>query len=154
MSKARVASLHLHPTQGGDPMDPAALLELEAGKGIAGNRRYFDRGSRRQVSLIEREQMTAHAVALGRGPFQPGDARSDIETEGIDLVPLVGKRLAIGTAVIEIYAPRDPCAKMDALAPGLRALMVPQRQGVMATVIHSGTVCGGDGIRILAPEGA
>lgn len=154
MSNARVASLHLHPTQGGAPMDPAVLLELEAGKGIAGNRRYFDRGSRRQVSLIEREQMAAHAVALGRGPFQPGDARSDIETEGIDLVPLIGKRLAIGTAVIEIYAPRDPCAKMDALAPGLRELMLPRRQGVMATIVHSGTVCCGDGIRILAPEGA
>jgi MOSC domain-containing protein YiiM len=154
MSNGRVASLHLHPAEGGAPMESVVMLELQAGQGIAGNRRYFNRGSRRQVSLIEREQMAAHATALGRGPFAPGDARSDIETEGIDLVPLVGKRLAIGTAVIELYAPRDPCAKMDALAPGLRELMKPHRQGVMAIVVHSGTVCCGDGIRILAPEGA
>ena len=135
-------------------MESVDRIELEANRGIVGNRRYFDRGSRRQVTLIEREQLAEHAASLGIEAILPGQARADIETEGIDLVGLVGSQIQVGSAVIEVYAPRDPCAKMDAVAPGLRDLMKPNKQGVLARVIHSGAVCCGDGIRILAPPGA
>ena len=154
MTTGRVASLHLHPATGGAPMASAVMLELEAGKGIVGNRRYFNRGSRRQVTLIEREVLAEHASHLGIPGIDPGQARSDIETEGIDLVAIVGRRIQLGAATVEIHSPRDPCYKMDAIAPGLCELMKPNKQGVIATVIHSGVVCCGDGIRILAPEGA
>ena len=154
MLTGRVVSLHLHPDRGGDPLISVDRIELHADAGIVGNTRYYGRSSRRQVSLIEREQLAEHAARLGLDCSPPGAARAVIETEGIALVPLAGQRIQIGTAILEIYQPRDPCYKMDAVAPGLCNLMKPQKQGVMATIIHSGGACCGDGIRILAPPGA
>lgn len=152
----RVASLHLHPKDGGDPLTSVPSMELVEQKGIAGNTRYFNRKGRdgeptkRQVTLMEREQIAEHAAALGMETIGPGVVRSNIETEGIALVALIGRQVEVGTALLEFAAPRDPCAKMDAICQGLRELMLPQKQGVLARVIRSGTVRVGDVVRVLA----
>jgi MOSC domain-containing protein YiiM len=154
-SSGRVASLHLHPREPGEPLTPVQSIEAIAAKGISGEPRYFGRmsrdsgkPSRRQLSLIEREQIAEHAAALGLQKIAPGAVRSNIETEGIDLVSLVGNEIEIGEAVILLYAPRDPCAKMDAICQGLRELMTNNRQGVMAEVVRSGKIRVGDMIRV------
>jgi len=108
--------------------------------------------SRRQLSLIEREQIAEHAAALGLQTIAPGAVRSNIETEGIDLVSLVGNELEIGEAVILLYSPRDPCGKMDAICQGLRELMMNNRQGVMAQVVRSGRISVGDKITVRTPS--
>lgn len=155
ISVGRVASLHLHPDEGGQPLRSVESLELVEQKGIVGNRRYFNRKGRdgqptkRQVTLIEREQIAEHAAALTLETIRPGQVRSNIETEGIALVALIGKQVEVGTALLEFAAPRDPCAKMDAICQGLRELMLPQKQGVLARVIRSGTVRVGDTVRVL-----
>ena len=125
--------------------------------GIAGNGRYFGRRSRttgqpslRQVSLMEREQIDEHAQALGLPGIAPGAVRANIETRGIDLVALVGKKIKIGEAILLIYEPRIPCAKMDAICQGLRARMLENRQGVLAQVIQSGRIAIGDSIQPIA----
>jgi MOSC domain-containing protein YiiM len=148
-----VASLHLHPAEPGDPFRAVAAFEVVADRGIAGNPRYFGRvsrstgkPSRRQVSLIEREQIAEHAATLGLERIAPGAVRSNIETEGVNLVALVGRHVRIGEAILHLYEPREPCGKMDAVAPGLKALMRGGRQGVMAEVIHSGRIRVGDPI--------
>jgi len=150
---SRVASLHLHPVEPGTPLQSVESIELIEEKGILGEPRYFGRLSRdtgtpsqRQVSLIEREQIAEHAVALGLEKIAPGAVRSNIETFGVDLVALVGKQVQIGDAVLALYATRDPCAKMDAICQGLRERMMNKRQGVMAKVVRSGKVRVGDPI--------
>lgn len=117
------------------------------------DRRYFGRTrwrtgkpSRRQVSLIEREQIAEHAAALGLETIPPGAVRSNIESTGIDLQALVGQDVKIGEAVVRFYEPRTPSVKMDALCQGLRELMECDRQGVMAEVVRSGVVRVGDRI--------
>jgi len=149
-----VASLHLHPAEPGAPLQPIETIELVAGRGIQGDTRYFGRlsrdtgePSRRQVTLIEREQIAEHAVSLGLPSISPGAVRSNIETTGINLISLLGREVEIGGAVLRLYAPRDPCAKMDAICQGLRALMLNSRQGVLAEVVRSGTIRVGDPIR-------
>src|ERR1035437_7986199 len=148
-----VASLHLHPVVSGAPLQAVESVEVVEGKGIAGDTRYFGRLSRdtgqptrRQVTLIEREQIAEHAVALGLPSIAPGAVRSNIETSGINLIALLGRQIEIGEAVLRLYAPRDPCAKMDAICQGLRERMMNQRQGVLAEVLRPGTVRVGDGI--------
>jgi MOSC domain-containing protein YiiM len=148
-----VASLHLHPPESGHPLQPVETIEIVEGKGIAGDARYFGRlsrdtgqPSRRQVTLIEREQIAEHAAGLGLPAISPGAVRSNIETVGISLIALLGREIKIGEAVLRLYAPRDPCAKMDAICQGLRARMMDQRQGVLAEVVRSGTVRVGDRI--------
>lgn len=152
----RVASLHLHASAPGAPLVSAKAVELVEGKGIDGDNRYFGRLSRetgsptrRQVTLIEREQIAEHAAALGLESIAPGLVRSNIETNGINLVALVGQEVLVGEAVLFLNAPRDPCAKMDAICQGLRERMLHDRQGVLAEVRKSGRVCVGDQIRVV-----
>ena len=149
----RVASLHLHPAEPGAPLQPIESVEVVVGRGIQGDTRYFGRlsrdtgePSRRQVTLIEREQIAEHAVALALPSIPPGAVRSNIETTGINLISLLAREVEIGGAVLRFYAPRDPCAKMDAICQGLRALMLNSRQGVLAEVLCSGTIRVGDSI--------
>jgi MOSC domain-containing protein YiiM len=151
----RVASLYLHPAEPGAPLHPIEAVEVVVGRGIQGDSRYFGRlsrdtgePSRRQVTLIEREQIAEHAVALGHPSIAPGAVRSNIETTGINLISLLSREVEIGGAVLRLYAPRDPCAKMDAICQGLRPLMMNSRQGVLAEVVRSGTIRVGDPIRL------
>lgn len=153
----RIASLHLHPLEPGAPLIAVESIEVISGKGILGEPRYFGRVSsngepgRRQVSLIEREQIAKHASALGLPSIPPGAVRSNIETTGINLVALVGRQIEIGEAVLFIVAPRDPCEKMDRICRGLRELMTHNRQGVLAQVVKSGIIRIGDQIRVVSP---
>lgn len=152
----RVASLHLHSGDPGVPLVARDSIEVIAQQGIAGEPRYFGRvsratgqPSRRQVSLIEREQIAAHTATLGLHTIPPGAVRSNIETTGIDLVPLIGRRIQIGDAILALYEARTPCAKMDLVCNGLRSLMEDGRQGVLAEVTQSGRIRVNDTIRVL-----
>jgi MOSC domain-containing protein YiiM len=160
-NKGQVASLHLHPNSSGAALSSVNEVELVEAKGIEGDARYFGKLSghngkpaRRQVTLIEREQIAEHAGALGLGEILPGVVRSNVETAGIDLVSLVGQEISIGEAVLFLYAPRDPCEKMDAICQGLRERMLENRQGVLAEVRRSGRVRVGDGIQVIQREQA
>jgi MOSC domain-containing protein YiiM len=151
----KVASLHLHPQEPGEPLLAVQSIELVEGKGIQWNPRYFARvtkstgkPSRRQVTLIEREQIAEHAATLGMQSIPAGAVRSNIGTTGIDLISLIGREVQIGGAVLLLYAPRDPCEKMDAICQGLREQMMNNRQGVLAEVVRSGCVRVGDAIAL------
>ena len=148
-----MVSLHLHPAESGAPLQAVEALEVVEGKGGAGDARYYGRlsrdtgqPSRRQVTLIEREQIAEHAAALGLPGIAPGAVRSNIETTGLNLIALLGREVQVGEAVLRFYAPRDPCAKMDAICQGLRERMMDQRQGVLAEVVRGGRVRVGDAI--------
>ena len=144
---ARVASIHLHPAESATPMQSVNEIEVVAGKGIVGEPRYFGKlsrktgqPSRRQVNLMEREQIAEHAATLGRQSIPPGAVRANIETTGINLIQLIGQKIQIGDAVLFLYEARKPCQQMDGICAGLRALMENSRQGVMAEVIRPGRI--------------
>lgn len=154
-ASARVASLHLHPEQPGAPLQSVQAIEVVQAAGILGEPRYFGRlskdtgqTSKRQVTLIEREQLGEHATALGLSGIVAGAARSNIETQGIDLIGAIGSEVEIGDAVLFIYAHRDPCQKMDAVCQGLRERMMNKRQGVLAQIVRSGKIAVGDAIKV------
>jgi len=156
ISSGRVASLHLHPIEPGEPLQSLEAIEAVAGKGIHGEPRYFEKisrrtgkPSRRHISLIEREQISEHAAALGLESIPPGAVRANVETFGIDLINLVGYEVQIGQAVLFLYEARTPCEKMDAICSGLRARMGNSRQGVLAEVIRSGKIRVNDAISVL-----
>jgi MOSC domain-containing protein YiiM len=150
----QVASLHLHPKVSGEPLQTVNEVFAEAGKGIVGDARVFARKglkgepSRRQVSLIGREEIARHATALGLAEIPPGAVRSNIETTNIELVSFLGREIEIGEALLLFYEARTPCWKMDRIAPGLQGMMAQGRQGVLAQVIRSGRIRAGDGIRL------
>jgi len=148
----KVVSLHLHPATSGEPLHSVNKIRAEEGKGIVEDARFFGRKdrkggpSRRQISLIAREQIAGHAAALALPAIAPGAVRANIEIEGVDLILLLGQQVKVGGAVLLFYEPRTPCWKMDKIAPGLQKLMASARQGVMAQVISSGEIRIGDAI--------
>ena len=151
-----VASLHIHAASAGQPLTSVPSIEAVEEMGIRDDPRYFGRRtadgepSSRQVTLMEREQMAEHAVALGVQCLPPGTVRANIETFGIRLVPLVDKTIQVGDAILYLTKPRDPCEKMDRACQGLRALMNNHRQGVLARVVRSGTIRVGDLVTLLS----
>ena len=158
----RIASLHLHAQEPGTAMQAAEQIEVIQAKGILGEPRYFGKKSRdtgqpskRQITLMEREQIAQHAATLGLESIPAGAVRSNIETTGIDLVSLIGKEVEIGEAILLLYGARDPCEQMDAICQGLRELMMNNRQGVLAQVLRSGKIRVGDRISVrtaISPE--
>ena len=81
-------------------MQNVQQIEVIESKGILDEPRYFGRKSRetgqaskRQITLMEREQIAEHAAALSLESIPPGAVRSNIETTGIDLVSLIGKEI-------------------------------------------------------------
>jgi MOSC domain-containing protein YiiM len=152
----RVASLHLHPLIAGEPLLTVEQFEVVEQKGILGNPRKFgimSRGSgkpsKRQVTLIEREQICKHAATLGLPSIPAGAVRSNIETLDVDLIQLIGREVQIGEAILLFYQARTPCEKMDRVCAGLRSLMEDGKQGVLAEVIRGGIIRIGDSINLV-----
>jgi len=133
------------------PMEVLDRAEVTLADGIAGDFRGAMRGKpyRRQVSLIERGDWAAATAEIGQViPWQ--ERRSNLLVDGLDLPQVAGVRLRIGPhVVLEITRETDPCERMEALAAGLKAAMLPDwRGGACAMVVEEGTIAIGDAIRI------
>jgi MOSC domain-containing protein YiiM len=109
---------------------------------------------RRQVSLIEAESWAAAMAELGRS----GDdlvpwyqRRANLLIEDLRLPRSRGTIVAIGATLrIEITCECDPCSRMEEIAPGLKAVLMPDwRGGFLGRVIADGEIALGDEIRII-----
>jgi MOSC domain-containing protein YiiM len=76
--------------------------------------------------------------------------RSNLLIDQFDLPQVPGVLLRIGAdVVVEITRETDPCERMEALAPGLKAALLPDwRGGACAMVRQGGVIAVGDRIRI------
>ena len=107
-------------------------------------------GRERQVSLIERAGWDA-AATEAHCPLDWWNARRNLLVDGLRLPREPGARVRIGaTLVLEITDECNPCERMEALQPGLRAALTPDwRGGFLARVIEDGEIAVGDEIRVL-----
>jgi MOSC domain-containing protein YiiM len=110
----------------------------------------------RQVHLIHAELFDELA---GKGfAIRPGEMGENVTTRGMNLLALsAGARLRLGgEAVVEITGLRNPCFKLDGIAPGLMQAVLEKgpgktlvrKAGVMARVVTSGEVRAGDSIEV------
>jgi len=133
------------------PVETVERVAVTLAGGIAGDWRGAMKGKpyKRQVTLIERGDWEAALAEVGRS-IAWEERRSNLLVDGLDLPQRPGVRLRIGTdVVLEITRETDPCERMEALAPGLRAALTSDwRGGVCAMVVSEGTVAIGDVIRI------
>ncbi len=122
------------------PADPAVFV---ADSGLEGCR-HAKPGSRRQVLLIEKENLKEYGL-------EPMVVKENVTTRGIDLTSLaVDTRLALGEEVeLWITGPCHPCALMDEIRDGLQE-EIRGRRGVLAWVKKGGRVRVGDQIRVVA----
>jgi len=135
-------------------MESVSAVTVSAGEGVHGDYRgglaSTKAGRKRQVSLIEHDDWRA-ASAESHCPFEWWHSRRNLLIEGLRLPRQAGTRLAIGAAlVIEITDECNPCERMEALHPGLRAALTPDwRGGFLGRVLEDGAIAVGDEIRIL-----
>ncbi len=104
---------------------------------------------RRQISLIEAESWAAALAELGEDiPWQ--ERRANLLVAGLRLPREAGRIIAIGKSLrIETTVECDPCSRMDAIAPGLKAALLPDwRGGILGRVIADGDIALGDEVRI------
>lgn len=99
-------------------------------------------GSKRQVLMIPAETLDA----LG---LQPGDAKENIVTRGIDLHDLPrGTVLRIGDARLELTFACAPCKHLDDVRAGLSADIRGQR-GMLFRVLDGGEIAVGDDVAVV-----
>ena len=86
-------------------------VQAVAGQGLVGDR-YADSENRRspdyQVTLIELENIESFVASTGL-VLTPDMPRRNIVTRGVDLNNLLGKRFAVGQAVLEGLELCEPC---------------------------------------------
>jgi MOSC domain-containing protein YiiM len=98
-------------------------------------------GSRRQVLLVDTETLAEFGL-------EPGIVRENITTIGLNVASLMlGQRLSIGGALLEVTIPCEPCHQMDEIRMGLQEAL-QDRRGVLCRVIEGGRISLGDQIEI------
>lgn len=139
---------HLFPKA---PMECVEQVEVTLSGGIHGDYRGSMKGRpyRRQVTLLERGDWMAALAEVGHSiPWQ--ERRSNLLVDGFDLPQLPGVRLRIGAdVVLEVTRETEPCERMEALAQGLKAALLPDWRGGACTMVRQGGhIAVGDEIRI------
>ncbi len=101
-------------------------------------------GSGRQLLLIDSETLAEFDLVAGI-------VRENITTVGLNVSEIkAGDRLAIGSAVLEVTIPCEPCNRMEEIRVGLQEAL-KDRRGVLCRVIEGGRISRGDAIEISAP---
>jgi MOSC domain-containing protein YiiM len=109
------------------------------GAGLPGNFRGIEKARRRRQVTILMAQDWRDACAESGCDLDWSMRRCDLLLEGPGLPMAVGILVRIGTAVLEITGECDPCMRMDAIHPGLRAALTPSwRGGRLARVEEEG----------------
>lgn len=151
MLDAAVAAIYLAPTAGVE-LVAVARATLEPGCGIVGDRYYKQIGTFSeslkekadwQVTLIELEEVDRFNAGFGSS-LGPGSFRRNIVTRGVRLNEFVGRRFAIGEALLEGVRLCEPCAYLARLlGPDVMTGMV-HKAGLRARVLSGATIKPGD----------
>jgi MOSC domain-containing protein YiiM len=125
---------------------PVERVRAYAGRGLEGNRYFWDDGDAppgRGVTLIAAEAMDAVALE-GNVSIEPAATRRNVLTRGIDVNDLVGKRFRIGDVECEGVELCEPCAHLESMTqPGVMKALV-HRGGLNADILTDGEINVGD----------
>ena|SRR5215210_8712552 len=146
MSDGRVTAIHITRTHGELPQ-PVERVRAHAGKGLEGNRYFFEGGAPagNALTLIAVEAIAAFTEETGI-PLTAQESRRNVLTEGIDLNALVGKRFQVGAVSCAGVELCEPCRHLQALTrPGVLQGMV-HRAGLNADILTDGEIAVGDAV--------
>jgi MOSC domain-containing protein YiiM len=139
---ATVIALHLSKSSRA-PLVSVPRVNAVLETGLEGDRHARPR-SRRQVLLVEQE-------VLDEFGLEPGAIREQVTVRGLDLDKLVlGARIRVGGALLEVAGPCDPCARMDEVKSGLQKALVGRR-GRFVRVLQAGWFAVGDTLHLEPP---
>ena len=146
----RVEAIFLTAEHGELPA-PVDRVRARAGRGLEGNRYYWDDGAAppgRAVTLIASEAVEAVANE-GDVSVEPAATRRNVLTRGIDVNALVGKRFRIGSVECEGVELCEPCQTLEAMTqPGVIKAFV-HRGGLNADILSDGEISVGDAVTVV-----
>lgn len=151
MTTGRLLGIARHAVPRG-PMETVDRVQVTRELGLQGDFRGALRPGKknwRQVSLLEEESWAEAMALLGASvPWQ--ERRANLLVRGIKLPRRTGAVIAIGPSLrIETTGECDPCSRMEEVAPGLKAALMPfWRGGVLGRVLDDGAIAVGDEVRI------
>jgi MOSC domain-containing protein YiiM len=136
MDAVIVAALHVAPERKA-PMQAVERIELEAGKGVVGDR-YF--GTRhRHVSVQSLEELAEAADTRG-APVPAGATRRTVTVDSGRVPTTPGARIHLGDVELEVVRKAAPCRVMEtSVGPGAARAM-HERGGAICRVLTSGVV--------------
>ena len=135
-------------SEAGAKMDSLSEAELEAGKGIIGDRYFFGKGtfSERladmpdvEVTLIEKEEVDAFNSIAGMS-FAPEDFRRNLVTSGICLNDLVDREFNIGSVTLKGIRLCEPCAHLAGILGNAIMDHMVHKAGLRAQVVVGGKI--------------
>ncbi len=136
----RVEAIHLGAPRTSEQWTVESVVAV-AGKGLEGDRYFFETGAKPGQALTLVEGDVVDEVGL-----QPGETRRQLTVSGTGLNDLVGKRFrvgAIGCYGVELC---EPCSHLEAMTrPGIIKDLV-HRAGLNADILTDGTISVGDEI--------
>jgi MOSC domain-containing protein YiiM len=141
----RVEAIFLSPEHHELPT-PVQRVGARAGRGLEGNRYYWEDGSAppgAAITLIAAEAVEAVA-ADGDVAVEPAATRRNVLTRGIDVNDLVGRRFRIGSVECEGVELCEPCTTLESMTqPGVIKAFV-HRCGLNADILSDGEIAVGD----------
>ena len=130
----------------GDLPEPEESVRALAGRGLEGNRYFFDDApAGTALTLIAVEAVEAmereHGISM-----EPRESRRNVVTRGIDVNALVGKRFRIGDVECEGVELCEPCTTLEGMTkPGVIKGLV-HRGGLNADILSDGAINVGDAV--------
>jgi MOSC domain-containing protein YiiM len=144
----KVEAIFLAPEEGVPPA-PVERVRALAGRGLEGDRYFAPEGHEqpgRALTLIQLEALEALAEERGIR-LAPGASRRQLQTRGIDLNDLVGKRFRVGDVECLGVELCEPCRHLESLTqPGVIKGLA-HRGGLNAALLSDGEIAVGDPIR-------
>lgn len=150
MRPGRVEWIGLRPARRETLTAVEAATALTA-QGLQGDHYKTRSDGKRQVTLIQAEDLQAIASYLGKGEVPPETLRRNLVTRGINLQALKGKRFRIGEAVLEYTGECHPCSRMEENLGTGGYNAVRGHGGITARVIAGGEIRVGDEVSVTEP---
>ena len=134
----KVEAIHLRAPNA-DDVHRAESAQAVAGKGLEGDRNFFEDGARPGLALTLIEGDVVRGAELAAG-----STRRQVTVTGTGLNDLVGKRFRVGS--VECYGVMlcEPCLHLQELTrPGIIKELV-HRAGLNADILTDGSIAVGD----------
>lgn len=143
--------LALHTAKGRRlPMQAKDAVEVEAGRGIVGDRYH---GTKHRHVTVQSATSLAEAEGALERPVPPDLTRRNVTISSGPVPTTPGVRMRVGETLLEVVRVAAPCRLLDDdLGPGAMAAL-RRRAGTVFRVIEGGRIAIGDAVEVLEPLG-
>lgn len=143
---SRVEGIFIAPEEGLLP-EPVESVRALAGRGLEGNRYFFERDAPPGVALTLIAAEAVEAMEREHGiSIEPRESRRNVVTREVDVNALVGKTFRIGEVECRGVELCEPCTTLQAMTqPGVIKGLA-HRGGLNADILSDGEISVGDAV--------